>query len=216
MKILGLTGSIAMGKSTVAEMFRQEGVPVFDADTAVHDILKTDKTAIAAVAAAFPDAARDGTVDRDKLGAAVFGQPEKLRRLESILHPKVAAKRRHFLMRMRARGTPLVVLDIPLLFETGAERRCDAVAVVSAPKRIQKQRLMARRGMTRQKMAAILENQMPDNEKRRRADFIIPTGVAKGDTRRAVRRVIRAMKKRPGRVWPQPALGPPTKRMDNA
>lgn len=209
MKILGLTGSIAMGKSTVADMFRAEGLPVFGADEAVHDILRNDKDVIGRVAATFPAAVADGKVDRDKLGSTVFGRPDALKKLESIIHPKVAAQRRRFLLRMKARREPLVVLDIPLLFETGGERRCDAVAVVSAPRRIQEQRLMARPGMTREKMAAILDQQMPDQEKRHRADFVIPTGVAKGDTRQAVRRVIKAMKKRPARVWPQPALGPP-------
>ncbi|TSD88994.1 dephospho-CoA kinase [Mycobacterium sp. KBS0706] len=205
MRILGLTGSIGMGKSTAAAMFRHDGIAVHDADAAVHDLLRRGGAAVPAVAQAFPEAVRDGAVDRKALGALVFGKPEALRRLEAILHPLVRRRMRRFLQQAGRRGDRLVVLDIPLLFETGGERFCDAVAVVSAPRLLQRQRVLARPGMTREKFAAILAAQMPDREKRRRADQVVPTGLGRRPTRLALRALRRRVLARPGRRW-RPSL----------
>ncbi|MGK9165978.1 dephospho-CoA kinase [Inquilinus limosus] len=205
MRILGLTGSIGMGKSTAAAMLRRDGVAVHDADAVVHDLLRRGGAAVPAVAAAFPEAVRDGAVDRRALGALVFGKPEALRRLEAILHPLVRRRMRRFLQQAGRRGDRLVVLDIPLLFETGGERFCDAVAVVSAPRLLQRQRVLTRPGMTREKFAAILAAQMPDREKRRRADWVVPTGLGRRPTRLALRAVRRQALARPGRRW-RPSL----------
>jgi dephospho-CoA kinase len=204
-RILGLTGSIGMGKSTAAAMFRHDGIAVHDADAAVHDLLRRGGAAVPAVAQAFPEAVRDGAVDRKALGALVFGKPEALRRLEAILHPLVRRRMRRFLQQAGRRGDRLVVLDIPLLFETGGERFCDAVAVVSAPRLLQRQRVLARPGMTREKFAAILAAQMPDREKRRRADQVVPTGLGRRPTRLALRALRRRVLARPGRRW-RPSL----------
>lgn len=205
MRILGLTGSIGMGKSTAAAMFRHDGIAVHDADAAVHDLLRRGGAAVPAVAQAFPEAVRDGAVDRKALGALVFGRPEALRRLEAILHPLVRRRMRRFLQQAGRRGDRLVVLDIPLLFETGGERFCDAVAVVSAPRLLQRQRVLARPGMTRETFAAILAAQMPDREKRRRADQVVPTGLGRRPTRLALRALRRRVLARPGRRW-RPSL----------
>jgi dephospho-CoA kinase len=205
MRILGLTGSIGMGKSTAAAMFRRDGIAVHDADAAVHDLLRRGGAAVPAVAKAFPEAVRDGAVDRKVLGALVFGKPQALRRLEAILHPLVRRRLRRFLQQAGRRGDQLVVLDIPLLFETGGERFCDTVAVVSAPRLLQRQRVLARPGMTREKFAAILAAQMPDREKRRRADWVVPTGLGRRPTRLALRALRRLALARPGRRW-RPSL----------
>ena len=202
MVILGLTGSIAMGKSTAAEALRRLGLPVHDADATVHRLFAEDPETIAAVRRAFPKAVRAGRVDRKVLGARVFGDPEALRRLEAILHPKVGRAEARFLRRQARRRAPMVVLDIPLLFETGAESRCDAVLVVSAPAFLQAQRVLRRPGMTPARLAAIRAQQLPDAEKRRRADFVIPTGLGKGLSLRALRRAVRKMAGRKGRAWP--------------
>lgn len=194
MFVLGLTGSIGMGKSTAATMLRRLGVPVHDADAAVHRIYADDRAAIAEIAAAFPGSVRDGTVDRQALGAQVFGDPAARRRLEAILHPRVRASTRRFLAQHARARTPLVVLDIPLLFETGGERNVDAVLVVSAPAFIQRQRVMARAGMTHEKFAGILKSQMPDREKRRRADYVVETGIGKHYTWCALRRIVDALR----------------------
>lgn len=198
MKILGLTGSIAMGKTEVGRMFAAEGIPVFDADQAVHDVLGRGGKAVDRVAALFPGVKTDDAIDRKALGDQVFGRPDQLRRLVSILHPMVRVERKRFTRLARVRGEALIVYDIPLLFETGGDRACDAVAVVTAPARVQRRRLMRRPGMTEAKLEAILKEQMPDREKRRRADFIIHTGQSKAETRREVRAVIRAMKRKKG------------------
>lgn len=187
---LGLTGSIGMGKSEAASMFRRLGVPVFDADAAVHRLMARGGAAVAAIDAAFPGAVRDGAVDRPALGAQVFDKPASLRRLEAIVHPLVRAERAKFLARARARRVPLVVLDIPLLFETGGEEHCDAVMVVTAPAAVQRARVLARANMTAEKFAAILDQQTPDREKRRRADFVVPTGLGKRVTLNAIRRIV--------------------------
>ncbi len=176
MMILGLTGSIGMGKSRAGRVFRRLGVPVFDADHMVHRLMEKGGTAVGAVEHAFPGTVRDGAVDRTALGAQVFEKPDELRRLESILHPRVRLARARFLRQERVRRTVIVVLDIPLLFETGGDANCDYTAVVSAPYFIQRTRVLRRRGMSKEKFAAVLAQQMPDAEKRRRADFVIPTG----------------------------------------
>jgi dephospho-CoA kinase len=196
MIILGLTGSIAMGKSTAAAMFRRLGVPVFDADDSVHRHLAADRQAIAKIAAAFPGVAPEGRIDRAALARAVFGNDAALNRLERILHPLVDADQERFLKIAARHGATLVVLDIPLLFETGRERHCDAVAVVSAPAFVQLQRLKARPGMDRRRLEKTLARQMPDAEKRRRADYIIPTGRSRGETMRTITRIVRELRTR--------------------
>ncbi len=190
MIIVGLTGSIGMGKSTAAAMFRRLRVPVYDADAAVHGLFAAGGAAVAAIAAAFPGVVRNGAVDRGLLGARVFADREALSRLETIVHPLVYRLRAAFLARERRRGSPVVVLDIPLLFETGAECACDVVVVVSAPSFLQAQRLLRRAGMTRQRLAAVRARQMADAEKRRRADVVIPSGLGRGVTWRAIRRLV--------------------------
>lgn len=174
MIVLGLTGSIGMGKSTTADMFRFLGAPVHDADATVHALYRG--AAAPLVEAAFPGTTTDGTVDRTKLAARVLNDPEAMKTLEAIVHPLVRAEKEAFLARAKAEGVPVVVLDIPLLFETGQMAGLDAVAVVSAPPEVQKARVLARPGMTEEKFAAILARQIPDAEKRRRADFVIDTG----------------------------------------
>lgn len=176
MLILGLTGSIGMGKSRAARVFRRLGVPVFDADQMVHRLMEKGGAAVSAVERAFPGTVRDGAVDRTALGTRVFGKSDELRRLERILHPRVRAARARFVNRAQARRDAMVVLDIPLLLETGGDANCDYTAVVTAPYFIQRARVLARRGMTEERFAAVLAQQMPDVEKRRRADFVIPTG----------------------------------------
>lgn len=194
MKILGLTGGIGMGKSTAARMLRRMGLPVHDADHAVHRALAPGGAAVAAVAAGFPGVARAGGIDRAALGKRVFGDAAALRRLEAILHPQVAASERRFLARMRSAKRPLVVLDIPLLYETGAERRCDAVAVVWAPAFLQRARVLARPGMTAARLAFIRSQQVSEPIRRRRADFLVPSGLGRAVTWRGLRRVVRAMR----------------------
>lgn len=191
MIVLGLTGSIGMGKTTAAAMLRRLGVPVHDADATVHALFAPGGRAVAAVAAAFPGVVgANGAVDRTALGARVFGDGAALKRLEAIVHPLVRAAERDFLARHRRRRTPLVVLDIPLLFETHGEKRCDVVAVVSAPSFLQAARVLARPGMTRQRLDAVLAKQMPDVEKRRRADVVVPTGLGKGPALRVLKRLV--------------------------
>jgi len=202
MVIVGLTGSIGMGKSTAAKMLRQMGVPVYDADAAVHAVQAPHGPALPPIEAAFPGVVKNGVLDRQALGARVFGNKEALRRLEAIVHPLVALKQRAFLQRAARRGAPLVVLDIPLLFEGRGERRVDATLVVTAPAFLQRRRVMARPGMTPEKFAAILRQQMPDRTKRRLATVVIPTGLSLAPTRAALEKAVAALKKRPGRFWP--------------
>ncbi|MGE0044366.1 MAG: dephospho-CoA kinase, partial [Hyphomonadaceae bacterium] len=170
MILLGLTGSIGMGKSATAQMFREAGVPVYDADAAVHALYAKGGAAVAPIAEAFPSAVKDGAVDRGALSGLVLNDPEAMRGLESIVHPLVRQAQMQFLDRHRKAGAAIVVLDIPLLFEGGGERFLDAVAVVSAPAAVQRARVLARPGMTPEKFEAILAKQMPDAEKRKRAD----------------------------------------------
>jgi dephospho-CoA kinase len=193
--LLGLTGGIAMGKSTAAAGFRCYGVPVFDADSAVHRLFAPGGGAVRPVAAAFPGCLRpDGGIDRNALGRRVFGDPAALRRLEAIVHPLVRAAERRFIGRSAAHGRPLVVLDIPLLFETGGERRVDAVAVVSAPAFLQEARALRRPGMDRARLAAVRARQTPDAVKRRRADFVIPSGLGRRPMLDAIGRIVAALR----------------------
>jgi len=189
--ILGLTGSIGMGKSTVAGMLTELGVPVFDADAAVHRLQGPDGALVEAIEAAFPGTTGPGGVDRLKLGPMVLGQPEQLARLEALIHPAVAAMREEFLAENA--GKPLLVFDIPLLYEKGGCQGVDAVAVVSAPAEQQQARVLARPGMTPEKFAAILKLQVPDAEKRARADFVIDTGTSLAETRAQVAQMVHAL-----------------------
>ena len=190
MRIVGLTGSIGMGKSTAAAALRRLRIPVHDADAEVHRLLQTDRKLIDAIEAEFPGVTGADGVNRPALGAQVFGDPAALRRLEALIHPRVQRSEAAFIRRMRGRRKALVVLDIPLLFETGGDRRCDATMVVAAPEFLQAQRVLRRQGMTRERLAAIRTRQMPDNEKLRRADIVIPTGL---DCRFALRILNRAL-----------------------
>jgi dephospho-CoA kinase len=190
--VLGLTGSIGMGKSTAAATLRRLGVPLFDADQVVHRLLAPGGRAVRSVSEAFPGVVTQaGGIDRGLLGRRVFAESAALDRLEAILHPMVAAEEKRFLAICRSRREPLAVLDIPLLFETGGERRCDYVLVVSAPALVQRQRVLRRPGMTEIRLAAILQKQMPDKEKRRRADFVVPTGLGRSVSLRRLQAIVR-------------------------
>ncbi|MBX9874857.1 MAG: dephospho-CoA kinase [Beijerinckiaceae bacterium] len=196
--ILGLTGSIGMGKSTTSGLFRQRGIAVHDADAAVHGLYRG--RAVAPIEQAFPGVMRDGAVDRGLLSAAVLGKPDALARLEAIIHPLVREEEEAFLARCRQAGAGVAVLDVPLLLETGGEGRCDAVLVVTAPAEIQKARVLARPEMTEDKFAAILARQMPDAEKRRRAHFLVDSGQGLMAARRQVGSILRLLAGRPSRV----------------
>jgi dephospho-CoA kinase len=202
MIIAGLTGSIGMGKSTAAAMLRRMGVPVYDADAAVHALQAKGGPALPAIEAAFPGVVKDGVLDRAGLGARVFGNKPALRRLEAIVHPLVQQRQRAFLRRAALRGVPLVVLDIPLLFEGLGERRVDATLVVSAPAFLQHRRVMARPGMTTEKLAGILRQQAPDSVKRRKATMVIPTGLGVAPTRAALEKAVAVLKRRRPGFWP--------------
>lgn len=195
MKIIGLTGSIGMGKSTAAQMFRRFGVPVFDADACVHRLQAKGGKALPLIEKLFPGTTSAAGLDRAKLGALVFGQPANLKALEAIIHPLVNAERAGWFAKQRRLRQPMVVLDIPLLFEKGGAKTCDIVVVVSAPAHVQAARVLARPGMTADKFAAILKTQMPDAQKRRRADIVIYTGLGKRLTRDRVRAVIKDLTK---------------------
>ena len=189
MFILGLTGSLGMGKSTTAKFFAEEGVPVHDADAAVHRLYAGEAAPL--IEAAFPGTTRGGTVDREKLGRAVLGNPAAIEKLESIVHPLVRADERRFLREAERTGAQVAVLDIPLLFETGGDKRCDAVVVVSAPAAVQRQRAFERPGMTDEKFKALLAKQTPDAEKRARADFVVDSGKGFDAARAQVREILR-------------------------
>jgi dephospho-CoA kinase len=193
MKILGLTGSVGMGKSTAAAMLKRMRVPVYDADAAVHRMMRRGGIAVGAVAAAFPGVERDGEIDRAALGRRVFGDAPAMKRLEAIIHPLVREDERAFLAAMRRRKTRLVVMDVPLLFESGRQKRYHATMVVTAPPFLQRARVMARPGMTPARFAAIKTRQMPDAEKRKRADFIVPSGLGRAATWRHLRAVLRKL-----------------------
>ena len=191
MILLGLTGSVGMGKSTTAAMFSARAIAVFDSDAAVHRLYRGE--AVAAVEAAFPGVTRAGAVDRDALGQRVIGDPAAMRRLEAIVHPMVRAERMRFVAQAGDVGARLAVLDVPLLYETGGDADVDAVVLVSAPLAVQKARVLARPGMTETRFAAILARQMPDAEKRRRARFVIETGDGLEAAERQVEAVIAAL-----------------------
>ncbi|MGB0681316.1 MAG: dephospho-CoA kinase [Magnetovibrionaceae bacterium] len=191
MIILGLTGSIGMGKSTTANMFRYFGIPVHDADATVHDLMGPKGAALDAVETAFPGVVGDAGVDRKALGNRVFGDQPARRRLEAILHPLVRQRETRFLNRQRLQAKALVVLDIPLLFETGGDARVDSVVVATAPAFLQRARVMARPGMTVETFQSILAAQMPDQEKRARADYLVQTGLGRAYALRQVRALVR-------------------------
>lgn len=189
---LGLTGSIGMGKSTTADMFRARGVPVIDADAIVHALYRGE--AVGPIEAAFPGTTVDGVVDRARLAEQLAKDPEGFKTLEAIVHPMVWQKEREALDRYRDQGADIVVLDIPLLFENGAESRVDRIVVVTADEAVQKARVMARSGMTEEKFRMILSRQMPDAEKRRRADFIIDTGLGMDHARQRVDEILEQLR----------------------
>jgi dephospho-CoA kinase len=191
---LGLTGSIGMGKSETARMFRCLGVPVCDADRLVHDLYAQGGAAARPVAAAFPGVMRNGAIDRGELGRRVVGRADEIRRLEAIVHPLVRRAQQSFLAAARRRRVGLVVLDIPLLYETGGEARVDYVAVVSAPAALQRARVLRRPGMTEARFLGILSHQVPDREKRRRADFVIRTGLGRRLALDQVRAIVRRLR----------------------
>jgi dephospho-CoA kinase len=194
MIVVGLTGSMGMGKSTVAKMFAEEGAPSFDSDAAVHDLYAPGGAAVAPVEEAFPGVARDGGIDRAALSAPVVGDPEALQRLESIVHPLVRQAQANFLAVQRAAGAPVVVLDIPLLFESTGAQAVDKIIVVSAPPEIQRARVLGRPGMSEEKFESLLARQTSDAEKRARADFVIDTGGSFDATRAQVRAVLDALR----------------------
>ena len=201
MKVLCLTGSIGMGKSTAAATFRRLRVPVFDADAAVHRLQGPGGRAVAPIADAFPGAVRDTPrgprVDREALRRAVLGNDAAMARLERIVHPLVRDEERRFLLAARRRAEPLVVLDIPLLFETRGEGRCDAVLVVTAPAAVQRHRVLLRPGMTEERFRAILARQVPDSEKRRRADHVVHSGLSRFHAQRAIRAIVKGYRPAP-------------------
>ena len=202
MLIIGLTGSIGMGKSTTAKMFREAGVPVYDADAAVADLYETGGAAVAPLEAVFPGVTKDGAVDREALRQRVLGTDEAMSRLNAIVHPLVGADRVHFFKDAEAAGADMVVLDIPLLYETGGDANMDAVVVVSAPPEQQRERVLARPGMTAERLDAILSRQMHDAEKRARAHFVVDTSRGLEPAREQVAEIIAVMRdpqKRPGR-----------------
>lgn len=194
MILIGLTGSIGMGKSTTAAMFAAEGVPVYDADAAVHELYARDGAAVAPLEAAFPGVVVDGAVDRALLSQRVVGKPDELKRLEAIVHPLVGASRVEFFKAAQAANADLVVLDIPLLFETGGEKAVQAVVVVSAPADVQRERVLARPGMDEAKLDAILARQMADVEKRARAHFVVDTSQGLDHARAQVREIIATLR----------------------
>jgi dephospho-CoA kinase len=197
MFILGLTGSIGMGKSTTANFFREAGVPVHDSDAVVHRLYEGE--AVPPVEAAFPGVTVDGRIDRGKLAEKLVGDPDAIRRLESMVHPLVRAVSERFIVERRAHGARVIVLDIPLLFETGGEKRVDAVLVVSAPADVQRARVLSRAGMTAEKLDALLKRQMSDAEKRARAHFIVDTSRSFDSARAQVHAILRAVAALPGR-----------------
>ena len=195
MIILGLTGSIGMGKSTAASVLHRLGVPLYDADAEIHKMLGPHGAAVARVEAVFPGVrGENGGIDRARLGQRVFGKPEGLRRLEKILHPMVRAVERGWVAQQRGRRSRLIVLDIPLLFETDRIDRVDGVIVVSAPARLQRERVLRRRGMTEERFAAILRTQLPDYEKRRRADFVVSTALSRSAGARQLAAIVRQVR----------------------
>jgi dephospho-CoA kinase len=198
MIVLGLTGSIGMGKSTTAKLFAEAGVPVYDADAAVHRLYESE--AAPAIEAVFPGTTQDGKVDRIRLSARVVHDAAAIKKLEEIVHPMLGASRQKFLREAEQSGAPVAVVDIPLLFETGGEKRVDAVVVVTTSSEVQRERILARPNMTEEKLAAILELQMPDAEKRKRAHFVVDTSHGLDPVRARIRDILaEAVKMPPGR-----------------
>ncbi len=200
MLLIGLTGSIGMGKSETAKMFRAEGVPVYDADAAVHKLYEKGGKAVEPIRAVFPSAVVDDAVDRKALSRCVIGLPDEMKKLEAIVHPLVGEAQIDFLRENMEAGHEMAVLDIPLLYETGGETRVDVVVVVSAPYDIQKTRVLARPDMDEAKFAAIHAKQVPDEEKRKRADFVVESDKGLDHAREQVARIVEALKGREGKV----------------
>lgn len=194
MLVLGLTGSIGMGKTETAKMFRSLGIPVFDADAAVHQLYAKGGAAVAAVEQAFPGVTVDGAIDRNRLGQAVLGNADAIAALEKIVHPLVRQAQIDFRSRAEAEGADIAVLDIPLLYETGGEARVEKVVVVSAPADVQRKRVLQRPGMTEEKLDAILAKQLPDPEKRARADFVIETDRGLDDAMQQVKALVETLR----------------------
>jgi len=203
MLLIGLTGSIGMGKSATAKLFAEEGVPTYDADVAVHGLYAAGGEAVGPIGEEFPDAITDGAVDRTKLSALVVGDKDAMKRLEAIVHPLVAKVQLDWLAARAEEGAPRVVLDIPLLFETGGQGRVDVVVVCSAPEPVQRARVLERPGMTPEKLDAILAKQVPDAEKRAGADFIVETDQGFDHARAQVREILKALEGRQGTIWPR-------------
>jgi len=202
MIILGLTGSIGMGKTVAAQNFCRLGIPVHDADQAVHDLMAPGGRAFDKIIGQFPETFEDGKINRTRLGDRVFSSPQELSCLEAILHPLVRQHKLKFLGNAARRRCPLVVLDVPLLFETGGDRQCDGVVSVSAPDFVQRARVLSRPGMTDQKFAAILAKQLPDREKCRRSDFVVQTGGGRLESFISIRKIIEETRTWRGRHWP--------------
>lgn len=207
MIILGLTGSIGMGKTTAAKMLRRMGLRICDSDAVVHKLLGKGGGAVDVIDAEFRNVVRDGAVDRAALGQAVFSDEQALKKLEAILHPMVQATQGEFLRNAALNGVEIAVLDVPLLFEVGTDRRCDAIIVVTAPLFLQEQRVLRRPGMTPERLRATLARQLPDAEKRRRADFIVHTGLGKCHTYARLREIVMQMRHKRGTKW-LPVGGP--------
>jgi len=203
MIILGLTGSIGMGKSTAATMLQTMGLRICDSDAIVHKLLRMGGGAVKAIGAEFANVVLSGAVDRPALGRAVFSDPDALKRLEAILHPMVQATQADFLKHAALNGVQIAVLDVPLLFEVGTDQRCDTVMVVTAPWFLQEQRVLRRPGMTPERLRATLARQLPDAEKRRRAEFVVHTGLGKGHTYGRLREIVAQMRDKRGSKWPQ-------------
>ncbi|MBB4954763.1 dephospho-CoA kinase [Agrobacterium vitis] len=198
---LGLTGSIGMGKTTTAEFFRQEGVPVYDADAAVHELYRHE--AVGPIGAEFPEAIVDGVVDRSILSRTLAQNPDKMKVLEAIVHPLVRRKQQAFLEDQELAGADLVAFDIPLLFETGGQKQLDKVVVVSCDPETQRQRVLARPGWTDEKLAMVLSRQMPDAEKRARADFVIETGFGPEQAQTQVKDIVQTLRRAADVPWPE-------------
>lgn len=196
MILIGLTGSIGMGKSATAKLFKEEGVPVYDADKAVHDLYAPGGAAVPQIAVTFPGSVKDGAVDRDLLSAQVVGKPDALKRLEAIVHPLVRQVQINWLKEQAAAGAGMVLLDVPLLFETNAEKNFTEIVVVSAPEEVQRARVLERPGMTAEKLDSILRQQLPDAQKRAKASFVIETSKGLDDARAQVKAVLAAIRKK--------------------
>lgn len=202
MLVIGLTGSIGMGKSTTARLFARQGVPVHEADAVVHALYTKGGAAVEAIGRAFPGAVRDGAVDRERLAQLVIGDPGALRRLEAIVHPLVRAEQMAWLKARADEGAEMVVLDIPLLFESGAAKEVDVVVLVTAPEAVRRKRVLARPGMSEAKLDALLARQMPEGERRKHADFIVETDQGINHAEAQVKAILSALAGRKGRVWP--------------